>query len=275
MAKRPLSPPKSDRAQTDFSRNQGLGRGNIQVIARAASILRALKNTSSGMSLGQLATQVRLPRSTVQRIVDSLLDEGLVMSAGPTGGVRLGPEIQSLARFGKIDVVEAIRPVIVALSQQTGETVDLSVLRGRQMLFLDHIAGTHQLRAVSAVGQVFPLTVTANGKSCLALLDDQSAETLIQAELSETKRKSGKKTVDEVLAEIAEIRRTNIAYNLEEHTPGISAVGVAFIDASGELYSISVPIPTARFSQAKTGVVESLLQIRAELQRNFSKDPKI
>src|SRR4051812_38367154 len=157
MANRPWSPKKAERTPTGFPR-QASARGSIQVIARASSILRALKNTGSGMSLGQIATHVHLPRSTVQRIIDSLFEEGLVMSAGPAGGFRLGPEIQSLARFGKIDVVEAVRPFIVALSKQTGETVDFSVLRSRQMLFLDQITGTHRLRAVSAVGEVYPLT---------------------------------------------------------------------------------------------------------------------
>ncbi|MCO5066757.1 MAG: IclR family transcriptional regulator [Rhizobiaceae bacterium] len=265
MAKHSSGAQTREPAPVAVSAGSGARRGSIQVIARAASILRALKHTSNGMSLGQIATHVHLPRSTVQRIVDSLLEEGLVMSAGPVGGFRLGPEIQSLARFGKIDVVEAVRPLIVALSQQTGETVDLSVLRSRQMLFLDQISGTHRLRAVSAIGDVFPLTVSSNGKSCLALLDDEAAETLIRAELADTKGKTGSRTVSDVLAELAEIRRTGIAFNLDEHTIGISAVGIGFIDTAGARYSISVPIPSARFSSAKAGVIARLLRIRAEL----------
>ena len=65
---------------------------NIQVISRAAGILRILAQSSGGMSLGQIATRVNLPRSTVQRIVAALTAEGYVASDGeavPSG--RLQP----------------------------------------------------------------------------------------------------------------------------------------------------------------------------------------
>lgn len=57
----------------------------VQVIARAAAILRSLKNESDGLSLGQIAERVGLPRSTVQRIVGALHAESLVIAAAPIG----------------------------------------------------------------------------------------------------------------------------------------------------------------------------------------------
>ena len=57
----------------------------IQVIARAGAILRALENESAGLSLGQIAQRVHLARSTVQRIVAALVAEKLVIAASPTG----------------------------------------------------------------------------------------------------------------------------------------------------------------------------------------------
>ena len=64
--------------------------GGIQVIARAAAIMRALSEHSSGMSLGAIAKDIDLPRSTVQRIVNALKQEGLVESLSQNGGLRLG-----------------------------------------------------------------------------------------------------------------------------------------------------------------------------------------
>ncbi len=226
--------------------------GGIQVIARAVAVLRALKNVRSGLSLAQIAGRVGLPRSTVQRIVNALLAEDLVISAGPDGGYRLGPEIHALSRSGKIDIVELVRPHIVALSHSTGETVDFSVLRGNEVLFLDQVTGTHRLRAVSAVGDIFPLTNTANGKCCLALLEAERARALVRKELRSTKR------LDAILAEIAEVRRTGVGFNHEEHTVGISAVGMGFRDAAGGIYAISMPVPTSRFPMVKDDMVRNL-----------------
>ena len=69
----------------NFTSSQG-----IQVIARAAAILRVLKDDNSGLSLGQIADRTRLARSTVQRIVNALADEGLVMTGERGGSLRLG-----------------------------------------------------------------------------------------------------------------------------------------------------------------------------------------
>ena len=66
--------------------------GGVQVIARAAQVLRALEGEPHGLSLARLAERVALPRSTVHRIVTALAAEGLLASVSSTGGVRIGPE---------------------------------------------------------------------------------------------------------------------------------------------------------------------------------------
>ncbi|HWI31700.1 MAG TPA: helix-turn-helix domain-containing protein [Microbacterium sp.] len=63
----------------------------VQVIARAAAILRELKDEPSSLSLRQLATRLDLPRSTVQRIVGALQQERLVVVTNAGRGIRLGP----------------------------------------------------------------------------------------------------------------------------------------------------------------------------------------
>src|SRR3954449_10667858 len=71
--------------------------GGVQVIARAAQILRALDGEPHGLSLSQLSERLDLPRSTVHRVVSALSAEGLLASASPNGRVRLGPELARLA----------------------------------------------------------------------------------------------------------------------------------------------------------------------------------
>lgn len=256
---------------SDSSLEHRSGAG-IQVIARAAAVLRALKNTQFGLSLAQIAERADLPRSTVQRIVNALLAETLVVSAGPEGGYRLGPEIQALARSSKIDLVAVARPHIVALSHQTGETVDLSMLRGSEVLFIDQITGTHRLRTISAVGEIFPLTNTANGKACLLQLGDKQALSLIEQELAAGRGAVGR-SARAILKEIIEMRRSGISLNLDEHTHGISAVGIGFRDAVGDIYAISVPIPTPRFNQVKQSVVDAMRLARAAIVQDIGGEP--
>ncbi len=235
--------------------NQG-----VQVISRAAEILRVLKNDNSGLSLGQIAERVQLPRSTVQRIVNALLSERLVMSSSAEGGLRLGSEIQSLAAAGRVNMAELVHPVLTDLARRMKETVDLAVFRDDHMVFLDQVVGTHRLRTVSAVGEVFPMTDTANGKAALSLFEDDRVVAIASREL-----KSGgesQRPLSDFLREIEDIRETGIAWDLDEHTQGISAAGFAFQDPVGLTYAISVPVPSHRFGTLKESLAEQLSEAR-------------
>src|SRR5271165_5567314 len=156
---------------------------SIQVIARAASVLRSLEGEQEGLSLGQIAQRVSLARSTVQRIVEALRAEQFVIAASPTSGVRLGPALIRLAASASVEFDQITRPIMADLSQTIGETVDLSVLKGRSAVFTDQIQGSHRLRAVSAIGETFPLHCTANGKAILSVLSDEKLQRLLKRPL--------------------------------------------------------------------------------------------
>ena len=87
------------------------------------------------------------------------------------------------------------------------------------MWFVDQIQSSHRLRAVSAIGVRFPLESTANGKAALAALEDTEAEAALT--------RFGPGIAERLRAEVAEIRRTGIAFDRDEHTPGISAAAIA------------------------------------------------
>ncbi len=241
--------------------------GGIRAISRAAEVLRALKD-DGGLSLGEIAKRVGLPRSTVQRLVNALIEEGFVVASSAEGGLRLGPEIQSLAAASRIPVVDLVRPILKELSQKTGETVDLAVFRDDHMLFVDQVIGTHRLRAVSAVGERFPMTTTANGKAALGLLDDEAVDAIASRELEA--RAAGKKAIRQLRAEIDRVRETGFALDLDEHTEGISAVGGAFRTPTGLIYAISIPVPSQRFARLRGALAEDLLDalesVRAALE---------
>ena len=251
---------------TDSAPDQAGPRNGIQVIARAAAVLRALKDSPSGQSLGQIAAAVALPRSTVQRIVQALQEERLVITSGQGGGIRLGPELHALAGAACYNVVDRCRPLLQRLTEDTGETVDLSVLRGGRMIFLDQIQGSHRLRAVSSVGEVFPLTTTANGRACLALLPDAEARKLAEDEWT---RLGTAPDWAGLAALLARTRARGLAEDIDDHTSGICALGLAFSDPVGDVHAVSVPVPTPRFDDRRASVTAALLALRVQLSRMF------
>jgi len=250
-------------------KEHGTAASGIQVIARAARILRTLKLDETGMSLGQIAEAVDLPRSTVQRIVGALQAERLVIAGPNAGRLRLGPEINALAEATRYNIVESCRLYLSELSQATGETADLSVLRGNAMIFLDQVPGTHRLRTVSAVGDAFPLTTTANGRACLAQLPEAQARKLVEEEWRRVGRQGD---LDGFMQALETVRETGLAYDLDEHTDGISAIGLAFRDWLGDLHAISVPVPTSRFGDVKAEVEVALLKTGESVRKQMHHD---
>jgi DNA-binding IclR family transcriptional regulator len=259
----PMPTKPNGRAATTLSNASKQG---IQVITRAANVLRSLEGEANGLTLGQIAQRVGLARSTVQRIVDALREEQFVIAASPTSGVRLGPALIRLAASASVHFDHVTRPIMMELSQTIGETVDLSVLKGQSAVFTDQIQGRHRLRTVSAVGESFPLYCTANGKAILSILSDQQVDRLIASPMPKLTPNTITKRL-ELMKAIENCRRTGYAIDDEEHTEGISALGAGFIDPLGRAVALSIPIPTTRFKRLRSGLVPKLLSARERMLR--------
>jgi DNA-binding IclR family transcriptional regulator len=247
-------------------------KSQVQVIARAGAILRALEDQSSGLSLGQIAQRVQLARSTVQRIVAALETEKLVIAASPNGRVRLGPTLLRLAASVHTDIVSLARPFLTKLSTSLSETVDLATIKKDHLVFIDQIIGSQRLRTVSAVGESFPLYCTANGKAYLAALDDAAIESLIGREY-QARTANTITNFERLIEDLKAVRETGIAIDREEHSLGICAAGVALRDPLGNFVAISVPVPAQRFLSQEKLIKERLLATKVALESHLMVAP--
>ena len=252
------------------SRSQA-AQGGVQVIGRAAGVLRAIHQHPDGMSLSEIATAVALPRSTVHRLTTALAHEGFIEAASPGGRLRLGPEIVRLARGSRPELRDELRPFLEMLAAELGETVDCAVLEGDEMRFIDQIPAPHRLRAVSAVGAGFPLHCTANGKAALALLGRERAQRLLPARLERFTPATITRRSD-LLSQLDEIAESGVAFDLEEHTEGICAAGIAVSDFAGRTAALSVPMPAQRFVGRERELERELVRVRGLLIRALGGD---
>ena len=100
----------------------------------------------------------------------ALATEDFVTEAQPGRGVRIGPGLARIAASLSSNFTEILHPHLVALRDEVGETVDLSILSGGSAVFIDQIPGKQRLVALSGIGERFPLHCTANGKAILVVL---------------------------------------------------------------------------------------------------------
>jgi IclR family transcriptional regulator, acetate operon repressor len=222
----------------------------IQVLRRAAAALDEIAAEPGRLRLVDLGERLGLAKSTARRLLVGLVEVGLA-NVDAQGHFSLGERLLGLGRADGERVATIFRPTIERVAHATdGETVDLSILRGQRMWFVDQIESPHRLRAVSAVGVRFPLESTANGKAALAALDEAEVDAAIA--------RLGPEVAEALRDEILEIRRTGVAFDRDQHTRGISAAAIARRTARDNVVAISVPAPTERFREKEQRIVTAL-----------------
>lgn len=201
------------------------------MLRRAAAALDEIAAAPGQLRLVDLVARLGLAKSTARRLLVGLVEVGFA-SVDDAGRIGLGDRLLGLGGADDASLVALFRPALESVARATGETADLSVLRGNQMLFIDQIESAHRLRAVSAVGIRFPLESTANGRAAQALLADAGASL------------------------------SDVAFDRDEHTVGISAAGIAGRTVGGHIVAISVPAPTERFTAEEARIVNALQSLR-------------
>ncbi len=220
------------------------------MLRRAAAALDEIAAEPGRLRLVDLGERLGLAKSTARRLLVGLVEVGLA-NVDAQGRFSLGERLLGFGRADGAQIATIFRPTIERVARATGnETVDLSILRGQRMWFVDQIESSHRLRAVSAVGVRFPLESTANGKAALAALDNADTEAALS--------KLGPEAAESLRAEIAGIRRTGIAFDRDEHTPGISAAAIARRALGDNVVAISGPAPSERFREKEGLIIDAL-----------------
>lgn len=198
----------------------------VSMIERMTLILDAFDAHTPTLTLLGLSERTGLPRSTVHRILDQMIR--LRWLAHAPGGYRLGMrplELGGLAADHN-EIRDAVSPLLHDLSQRTGMVGHLGVLDGREVLYLDKVAGRAAAAVPTRLGGRMPAHCTALGKALLAALEPSIVEASFRERLPQlTARTIGE--TGELQRELARIRsRQGVAVDVEEAIAGISCVAV-------------------------------------------------
>ena len=158
--------------------------GRVQSVDRAAALLRAVASTAPlGAHVAPLAEQCGLNRATAWRLLATLEDNGLVERDPGTGRYVLGIGVTRLAgAVGVEGVVRRAHPVLERLSEQTGETADLALVRPTGLVYVDGVSPPSVMTA-NWLGRSVPLHATSSGKAWLAWLSTREVGDLLPGRL--------------------------------------------------------------------------------------------
>jgi DNA-binding IclR family transcriptional regulator len=228
-------------------RDQQESGGNLQSVRRA---LRALELISEHGELGvtELGRKLDVHKATASRLIATLAERGFVERDPISEKYRLGYGLISLAgaAVGGNDLVRAARPILDDLAERTRETVNLGVLSGESVVYVDQVTGTRSIVSVSWVGQRTPLHCTSNGKALLAYSTDSERERLLRTPLT---RLTPRTITDmkKLRSQLAEIRARGYAQTLEELEEGLNAVAAPVRGMGGDVVAaLSVSGPAFR-----------------------------
>lgn len=232
-------------------------------IDRALAVLGVLAEASQPMGVTEIARQIGLPKSVVHYHVTALVRNRYV-EARPDRRYHLGYAALRLGRgsYTNLELRSRALPHMRALHHDTCETVTLSVLIGRERVYVDQLVSPHEIKLAVELGRPIPLHAGASGRAILAFLPDDARETLLAQPLE---RLSSGTVVDpaELRSLLESVRRTGVATSRSERQEGGASVAAPIFDNHGVTGSISVCGPEYRFDEPRLERYRPLLTTTA------------
>jgi len=146
----------------------------------------------------------------------------------------------------------------------------LTVLDQDKAFFIDQVAGSQRLSAISAVGVSFSLHCSANGKVLLANMPDDALQKVRKRIKFTQKTRSTITTWAQLEGEISQIRERGVAYDREGNSEGICALAMVVKSPAGEVAAISIPVLTQRFQQVEPELTQLLIKHTRLLQQKLT-----
>jgi DNA-binding IclR family transcriptional regulator len=224
----------------------------LSSVRNAARVLKEFSRKDRELGIAQLARRLGLAPSTVHRLVSTLADEGL-LERGPGGVYRLGLQVHELGVtvFPSVGLHEASRPVLASLRHTTAETVQMGVLDGLDVVYVERLESPQTLRIFHLSGHRLPAHATSAGKVLLAHLP---VEILHERLLDWHPTRLTPHTIaneSDLLAELKRVAERGWAQNIEEGALGAASVAAPVRDEDGTVIAaISVVGPISRARRA-------------------------
>ncbi len=243
------------------------GRGHqIKSLGKAIGVLDALAASRVPLRVTDLAQRLHLTPSTTSRLVATLREHGLVDQDEATGRcyIGLGMVVLGNAALGRRQIEQVSHPWMAELSGRLDEYVNLSRLHRGHVIYLRGTKSDAFLRAEVQLGAVLPVHCTAPGKALIAWLPRKQTIAILRERGMERFTANTITTIEGMLRELENVRRTGIAYDREEIAYGTRGVAAPIRDHTGAVIAtLSIGAPAERLQGEKLVTCEQALVFAA------------
>jgi IclR family transcriptional regulator, KDG regulon repressor len=247
----------------------------LSSVKKALKVLQAFTEDRTELGVTQIAELLKSHKSSVSRILMTLMAEGFVEKSPLTNKYRLGMKLVELGNraLSRFDLKDYASPYLEALAQKTNEIIHLSILDKSEILYIDKKGTGQVLTVATRIGGRNPAHACGMGK---VLLSGLSQEELMKVLSTAPLKQFTPTTVTEVprlLKEFEKIRRQGFAIDNEESFPGIKCVAAPITDGRGNVIAaMSATVPTQRMEKER---MKELATMVTDCARQISEQIKI
>lgn len=249
------------------------GRTTIQSLAKALRILQQFSASRLEWSVGELAAATGLPKATVSKILATFQDHGYLVQDPASRRYRLGPAFLVASRVAEagLDVARLAGPFLRRVTEVSGETSVLMLRAGWRSICAAKVDSPHPVRMAAEVGRYASLHSGASNKPILAHMSEEEIRAYLDSPYFVRR---GPRTItdrQQLLENLAAIRRNGYAESDSEVEPDIQAYGAAVFDATGTVIgAISAVGPRERMQRLPAAtVIAAVKEAARDLSRRL------
>jgi DNA-binding IclR family transcriptional regulator len=234
----------------------------VGAVSRGLDVIEVFLTDPGPLTISQIGQRVEIPRSTLHELVHTLRVRGYLDARG--GGFCLGLRLFELGNVyrARLKLATVGEEEAGRLVDATGETSQVAVLDGTDVVYVAKVDGTDLLRLVSEVGRRLPATCTGLGKAILAGLAHEQVAALYptDADLA-VMTPNSLRSREALTEELRNTRERGYAVDNCESNPAVRCVAAPILDASGAaVAAVSVSVPTVRWKETSEQTLSELVR---------------
>lgn len=258
---------------TDPVQDSGRQHSSLSSVRNAARVLKEFSYGRREIGVTELSRRLGIGKSTAHRLLHTLAEERLLERDPSTGAYRLGLAMYELGNVvsAHTDLHEACSPVMDQLRNATRETVQIAVLDGREVVYVERRESPETLRLFGRIGHRNDAHCTSTGKVLLAFLPAAELDALLDGWVLPAQTRHTITSVQRLRDQLATVRRQGWAEQFSETEMGAASLAAPIRNGLGTVVAaLSVAGPTQRLSRdALRRMTRPLLEASAAISRRL------
>jgi len=246
------------------------GKYKIKVLEKAFKILALFDEKGKKLTVTEIHDLLNFNKASTFRILKNLEDAGYIEKDSRTLKYKLGLKIYYLASLAEphTAIRRITRPFLEKLNEECHETIHLAVLHQGEALYLDKIEGKKTIRVITRIGMKLPAHCSGVGKTLLADLSKDAMEKIIREKSLPRFTDNTITELNDLKAELAQIRKQGYAIDNEEIEEGLKCVASPLLNSEGKvLASISISAPSERFNLESSTYISKIKKTAKEISK--------